>query len=108
MELLIDFKLHKGAPEEVLPSIMEQLLVYSEECFKLKLGTTSLIPHSRYKEHLRKEKWGKMVVLYKTTSLKRILLLEELLIKNGWAVYKNGRLWSKEKRETYYLYVLLL
>jgi hypothetical protein len=60
----------KGFPSNVLEALNRSIGQYKRNYRSIKIGITGRVPQSRFNEHQRNKKWDRMVVIYKTSSIK--------------------------------------
>lgn len=98
-----------GNINDVIESLNRSIAQYIRNNNKVKIGITC-DPQRRSKEHSKSnEKWERMIVKYKTTSVNYINLIEKVLIENHWNFISNevSGGGGPNGNPPYYLYVLL-
>lgn len=68
----VEYLFYEGQPSNVIASLRRSFGQYHRNYEHVKIGITSA-PKRRFKEHLKREKkycWERMVVKYRTTSIR--------------------------------------
>ena len=102
-----------GYYDELMPVFHRALGQYARNYESYKIGSTHN-PKSRQPNYL-KDKWLKMVVMYKTESRHHAAMAEDLLIKYARKASHSRKCWNKAPggvglasgHPNYYMYVLL-
>lgn len=106
----VSYLYFEGQPSVVIPRLIRSIGQYHRHYEYVKIGITNN-PEIRFTQHLRNEKkycWERMVVKYKTTSIRNANAIEDWFINNDelmcniWTGFSN-----MTDSDTYYAYVLL-
>lgn len=100
---------YSGFPNKVIPLLRISISLFLRSYKRVKIGITS-DPERRWKEHLRQdaESWDRMVIKYRTKSVKNANLIEKFFIDAEPALHNRWTGWSHmSEAEYYYVYILL-
>ena len=109
MEQILKYDYKEGWPKNIITRLNISAGLYRRNYKFVKIGITS-DPESRFTKHKQscKYNWEKMVVVYKTTSIKNANVVEKWFIENRpylvnkWTGYSNMC-----DSQYYYAYFLL-
>jgi hypothetical protein len=108
MAKVVEYNYVTGQPMVVLSQLKISVANFLVNNSDVKVGITGRDPQERFKEHLKKKDWDRMIVKYKTTSERNANKLEDLLIENYPELINEwmGTSYLSEDGDNY-LYVLV-
>jgi hypothetical protein len=95
-----------------MPNLKKSITKYARKNAYVRIGVTGK-PERRWREHKKYEPaWDRMVVIYETSSVKNVRLIESELISYNW---EHDNLWNftgggggpLNEKPPYYLYILV-
>ena len=94
---------YSGFPNNVIPLLKISISLFLRNYKRVKIGITS-DPERRWKEHLRQdaESWDRMVVKYRTKSVKNANFIEKFFIDAEPALHNRWTGWSHMSEAEYY------
>lgn len=104
----VEYDFWTGSLDSVLNSLNRSVAQYIRNHKSVKIGITNH-PERRLKQHLVNRHWDKMIVKYKTTSVRNINLMEALLIERyiDYTVNQVTGGGGPNGEPPFYLYILV-
>ncbi|MCS7029837.1 MAG: hypothetical protein NZ519_13850, partial [Bacteroidia bacterium] len=87
----VEFNEVTGPPKLVYETLNRKIGAYKARYSILKIGITGRNPQQRFNEHLQSFRWKRMVVIYKTRSIKVANMIEEWLVERHYDDIINSR-----------------
>ena len=107
----VEYLYYEGQPNNVIPSLNRSIGQYHRYYEYVKIGITSS-PERRFREHLDRERkycWERMVVKYRTRSVRNANAIEDEFINNDTRMCNiwTGKSNMSPDADYYYTYILL-
>lgn len=77
---MLEYSYYTGHPKNLLPNLKRSISQYANSASYIKIGITCN-PRARWNRHKKNDpRWSKMIVVYRSTSLKHTRLIEAELV----------------------------
>lgn len=109
----LEYDYWTGQLNEIIPTLHRAFGQYVKNVREFKVGLTT-DPDNRWASH-QADGWGRMVVVYRTTSRDYAVSVEDDLILRGWSDHIDAVSWNEVRggggaswsAADYYIYLLL-
>ena len=89
--MIIEENYVTGHPNEVFATLNQKIGQYKRNYKLLKIGITGQAPEERFTQHLKDHNWLKMVLIYRSSSIKYCNQIEEWLVDYHYDDLVNQR-----------------